>query len=495
MSFDILPDYDQIEDIKFAQNVGALFDVVTGSIHIGKYGEAILNGGHSSLVGVVGKGNNFKTTIADHITLVPASHQEFTRIDTYDTEMNISKQRKTRFAARHGAFKLRDIVSEGVWKITDKTLYYANKWYEKFKDIYNQKIKLSAKFTRESPFRKMNGKGMINIIIPTFSQIDSFTEFETEDIANIQEENELGDSGGNTIHMRSGLHKVRFLTDVLRYLVSGSGYMTLTAHIGKEIPMDPRAAPDKKLTFLKNGDKIKGTTDKFFYLTTWSIQCQNATPLINDTTKGPEYPRDKDDALKGDTDLFQVTCIVLRNKLGLTGIVLYLVVSQREGVLGPLTEFNYIKTNNRFGISGNLQHYHLDLLPDISLSRTTVRSKLKENEKLCRATRITSELCQMIHLWDREDNFFCSPKELYDDLIAKGYDWDILLNTRSWYTTDNDKQPIHYLSTWDLLRMRKGLYHPYWLDSDKRTILPYEVYSKLAKTNGPVEVVSVTDGD
>jgi hypothetical protein len=53
-----------------------------------------------------------------------------------------------------------------------------------------------------------------------------------------------------------------------------------------------------------------------------------------------------------------------------------------------------------------------------------------------------------------------------------------LLNTRGWWTLDNDKQEVPFLSTLDLLRMRKGLYHPYWLAEDKRTILTYAEIKK-----------------
>ena len=64
----------------------------------------------------------------------------------------------------------------------------------------------------------------------------------------------------------------------------------------------------------------------------------------------------------------------------------------------------------------------------------------------------------------------CTPAELYEDLKKKGYDWNILLNTRGWWTIENDKHLIPFLSTRDLLNMRAGTYHPYWLEDDKKTI-------------------------
>ena len=60
------------------------------------------------------------------------------------------------------------------------------------------------------------------------------------------------------------------------------------------------------------------------------------------------------------------------------------------------------------------------LLPDVKLSRTTIRSKIDENPQLRRVLNITSEMCQMDQMWHGIDELMCTPKELYDDLIKLG---------------------------------------------------------------------------
>ena len=50
-----------------------------------------------------------------------------------------------------------------------------------------------------------------------------------------------------------------------------------------------------------------------------------------------------------------------------------------------------------------------------------------------------------------------------------GYDWDVLLNTRGYWTLNQYSHPVPYLSTVDLLKMRKGLYKPYWMDKQETT--------------------------
>jgi hypothetical protein len=193
--------------------------------------------------------------------------------------------------------------------------------------------------------------------------------------------------------------------------------------------------------------------------------------MINQGTKAPEYPRNADDNTEYDTDLNLVTIRNLRGKSGITGMPTQLIISQSEGVLPSLTEFHYIKEMDRFGLEGSNVAYALNIYPDCKLSRTTVRGKIDADPKLRRALNITAEICQMgeIHM-PIADKFLCTMKELYDDLKAKGYDWDILLNTRGWWTYDNDQHPVPFLSSFDLLRMRAGLYHPYWLEDDKKTM-------------------------
>ena len=61
----------------------------------------------------------------------------------------------------------------------------------------------------------------------------------------------------------------------------------------------------------------------------------------------------------------------------------------------------------------------------------------------------------------------CTPKELYEDIKKLGYDWNVLLDTRGYWTIDQYTNKVPFLSTVDLLKMRKGLYTPYFLKDNK----------------------------
>ena len=179
---------------------------------------------------------------------------------------------------------------------------------------------------------------------------------------------------------------------------------------------------------------------------------------------GLRYPLYQTKGNQYDNDLFEVELLCIRNKNGPTGWTITILVSQSKGFLSDLTEFHYIRTND-FGFKGTRDNYQLVLLPELNLSRTTIRKKLENTPGLQRAINITSEMLQMQHFkpgwWTM---FGCDINELYKGLIEKGFDWnEILTKTRGWYSLDIN-HPIKELSTIDLLRMYKQDYIPYWMD-------------------------------
>jgi hypothetical protein len=473
-------------NVKIMMNIGALMDIVTGSYLIGTRGESILNGGLSFLTGVVGIGNNFKSTVMHYQFLTAMARMRGSTGSTYDTEVNIHEWHLKEMIRRIEEFGNEDVLETGRWVITDKTVYHGDQWYDIFKGFLEEKIKNVKKIQVETPFWNRDKTGPFMMPMPTFTEVDSFTEFETQDVVKMQNDNDLGESGGNTIHMRQGLAKLRLLMEAPR-LNGGSGNdMLMTAHIGKESTMQNAgpagSVPIVKLKHLKNGDKIKGTTDKFTFITHNCWHCYNASPLMNE--KLPMYPRDADDNVTLDTDLNTVQLRNLRSKSGISGMAITLIVSQTEGVLPSLTEFHYLKESDRYGFEGNNTTYSLALYPDVKLTRPSVRSKIDADPKLRRALNIMAEMKQMEDFWHGEEQaLLCTPKELYDDLKALGYDWNVLLETRGWWTYDNHKHPIPFLSTMDLLRMRKGLYHPYWM----------KPLGKLAKTAALAETVAINE--
>jgi hypothetical protein len=467
------PNFKEVDPYKFYYNVGSLLDIPTGFYVKGSKGESLLNGGLSILSGVVGRGNTFKSTLSHYMMLSAADKVcqsgHTTYMNTYDTEMNIQLNRLADFASKFESFHGVDLFKDGVWSVTDKTQHPGNEWYKMLKEfLKTTKIKNKNSYSVDTPFIDKDGK-IIKTMFPTFGEIDSISEFETEDSIEIQDKNELGDSGGNMIHARLGLVKTRLLMELPSLCNASSHYLILTAQVGQDMAMQqgPYSVPTKKLQHMKMGEKIKGVTDKFFFLPNTVWQTVTSTALNNQNTKGPEYPKTRDNQDSGSQDLNIVTIKQLRNKNGPSGVVLDIIVSQSEGVLPSLTEFHYIKENSRFGLDGNNINYNLILYPDVKLGRTTVRETIDNDPLLVRAIKITSDLLQIKQIYktlkygDTELKV-PEPQELYNKLHKK-YDFKKLLQTRDYWTFNNYEHKVPYLSTMDLVAMYHDLYTPFWM--------------------------------
>lgn len=465
------PAFKEVDPCKVFYNIGALLDIPTGKYVRGEKGENLMNGGLSVFTAVMGKPNTYKTKVARFMMLSAASKVAssgiFPYINSYDTEVNIDVEHCLSLAHRFEPFKDIDLCREGIWGITDKTHHLGNEWFKILKDfLRNEKIKNRKDYTFSTPFLDKDYKP-IQVIFPSFGDLDSVSEFSTADVEDIHNKNELGDSAGNTIHMRSGLAKTRLLMEIPGVCNAASHYLIMTAHVGKEIPMGqgPMAIPTKQLPHMKPGEVVKGVAGKFLFLSNLLWQTVGSTTLNNQSTKGPEYPKTRERVDEGSMDLNLVTIKLVRNKSGASGYSFNLIVSQTEGVLPSLTEFHYIKENGRYGLEGNDRNYHLTLYPDVSLSRTTVREKIDNDPLLRRAIKITADLLQIKTFYKELPFEVPEVKDLYEKL-SKQYDWKTLLQTRDYWTFNNYDNPVKFLSTYDLLEIYYGLYKPYWDTSE-----------------------------
>lgn len=465
---------DQKTQPKIYINIGSLLDIPTSAIIIGKNGESIINGGLGPITAIIGAGNNFKSTIAHYMTL-SAANKIFeaggTAITTYDTEDNVSLDRLEDLASNFDHIPQHVITEDGRWSITNKANMMGNTWDT---NVLKQHIDLKKKdqslIIEYGPFKDPYSNTTLKMKIPTFVEIDSISEFEGE-TSNEMLHKDLDGSDTNRFAMVQGLFKSKFVSNLPSMAIGTNTYFVMTAQLGEKLDMRTGPAayqqPFRNLQYLKSGEHIKGVSPKFFFLIHNAWYAHTAKKLINDSTKLPEYPLGDD---KLETDLNTVTLTQLRGKNGPSGCTVTLVVSQDQGVLPSLTEFHYIKENKRFGLEGSLQSYHLDLYPDVNLSRTTVRTKLNNDPRLRRAVNITAELLQLetFHHTLKENGYICTPKELYEDIKKLGFDWNVLLDTRGYWTLDQYENKVPYLSTVDLLKMRKGEYFPYFLKNKKQ---------------------------
>lgn len=465
-----------VPSVKVMIAVGSLFDIPTGSFLDGMHGEKCLNGGLGSLTAIVGMGNSYKSTIIHYMCLTAASRMgEDSFIDTYDTEMNVHLWRLKNLTDMIPTISKTEEnwIDSKRWTITDSSICSGDVWYDSFKQAMMEKKENAKDYTVDTPFRdKLTKDKCVKILFPTFQEIDSLSKFITNDVIKMQDSNKLGDAGANTVSMRQGLQKARLL-DELPSLATGSyTYILMTAHYGERINMDPYSPVLKQLPDMRMNQRIKGVPPNFTYLITTCWQVEKCECLTNND-KTVLYPKTPEDKATKDKDLNLVTLKKLRSKSGNSGSIINVVLSQTEGVLSSLSEFHHLKTNGYFGLSGSDKSYKCVLFPVITLNRVNVRSQLDGSRKLQRAINILSEYLQMKTHRNQQlkMHYICTPEELYEDIKKKGYDWDLILSCTRGYPTINKKDPLLELSTLDILRMRVGEYHPYWLDKDNKTIL------------------------
>jgi hypothetical protein len=474
--------------------VGGLIDIPTGAFVKGHKGQLICNGGVAPISGVVGKPHMFKSTIAKSMIYI-AALRLLTTIKTsvflYDTEITVVEEHQREvfeyfmlhfddlkeFFFKDG--KVLDLINDNIVIFTNKDQYTGDEYYEFLKKILRIK---DPDFKRDkgedlpdpmqlidTPFLDRDGVTLYKMLPPTLGDVDSITEFTTKSDDELQNEHELGDTGANPGFMTQGLNKQRFLMGLPTLLSKSNHYMMMTAQVGKAIniskgPMP--SAPQKQLSAMKNDDVLKGVSSKFVSLSNVCFQALKSNPCLmtHRIEDGLRYPLYQTKGNQYDNDLFEVELLCIRNKNGPTGWTITILVSQSKGFLSDLTEFHYIRTND-FGFKGTRDNYQLVLLPELNLSRTTIRKKLENTPGLQRAINITSEMLQIQHFkpgWWQQ--YSCTPEELYEGLKAKGYDWnEILLKTRGWYSLDIN-HPIKELSTIDLMRMLKDEYFPHWMD-------------------------------
>lgn len=466
--------FKKAASIRPTWNIGACFDIQTGKYYKGKYGESILCAGLNHFTGVAGLPNMFKTVISLFQQGSVMNRVSLAIMMAHDSENTLSPGRIMSVFQQFPELFGKNLIDEGRLAFTDATIYNGNEWWNAIRE-YAEDRRKDKNILITTPFVDEVSKELIKIPSPTLLFLDSLSGLQTEGIMNMYEKGDIGNKELNMVAMKAAGAKSQ-LIDQVTQVTGGSGlHILMTAHVGQEYQLDMYKPNVKRLKFLKGDLKLKKVPENFSFLTANCWYCVSLTPML-DSDKQPEFPRDEEDDLKGDTDLIVITMVNLRGKSGPSGIPFEVVVSQSEGVKPELTEFLYCKGYDYYGISdkdGNTakgkSNYRLDLYPSQNLTRKTVRRLLETESRLQRAMTITAEMCMMRNLWHYlPEGLLCTPKELYDDLIKAGYDWDLLLDTRTFWLPLEEKgtyATLPFLSTMDLLNMRAGTYRPYWYDA------------------------------
>lgn len=451
-------------------NVGCLRDLPTGSFQKGKRGEMICTGGMTHLMGVSGLGNVNKSTVChDYVLTALDRYVPLAEAMAHDTEYTQSYVR-WQMLAKHPQFpnlKDVDITRWDHFMISSQGDMMGNEWFDVIKERLLSKKEARKELMLTTPFldtRDATGKTQLKQFLPSILEADSLSQMNMQVAQDILDDSEVGTGKAQTVFMRAAGAKTQMFMQLPDLAAQHGGVIIFTAAMGTKIQMDAYAPNSKKLSGLSSDITFKNVPGNISQLTTDVWYIYGAVPEFNSSQdKTPKYPRDKDDNNEGDQDLQRLSIKNLRGKTGPSNTPMEFLVSQKEGLLHGLTEFHYIKGHGKFGIGGNDQRFFLDLYPDTTLMRTTVRGLIEADPKLARAMTLTSELLQLKLMFPEFRDIMVSAKDLYEGIKAKGLDWDELLTTRGyWVFEEMEAGLAPFMSIVDLLQFNAGIKTPYW---------------------------------
>lgn len=445
---------------KIMMPLSPIIDVISGSYVEGSQGEMILNGGVMNFTAFAGEGNTMKSTVVNSIILRIMARRPWVTTFAYDTECNFSPARMRSLALRYPELANEDWFTGTMrYSLTSKIETKGDKWFDTIRDFGKTKEKAKDQWVT-TPFLNLTSakKENLRMLFPSLLTMDSISEFQTEEAEKKVENTEIDDSGLSTYYMNDGMHKTRMITELPKVLIRSGQYLLTTVHVASTINISNQ--PERKrLGYMRQGYKMKKVPSNFEFLTHHTWEITSAKAYLSSDKSGPYYPDYNTDGSEARTDLYEVVIQGLRNKTGLSGISVALLVSQSQGVLWDLSHFDCIK-NFDFGLEKSGHSFRAVFYPSVVIMRTTARQLLDEDKRLARAVELLCELC-LFYMFHNElkNHYRLKPEDIYRILSEKGYDWDKILDTRGYWMFKEEEEefkPTPYLSGFDLLRMTVG---------------------------------------
>lgn len=462
-------------------NTGTIADISAGSWVRGHKGQWILNGGFALFWCIAALPNMFKSTLAAGFSAAVLRAFLKSSMHVHDTETTMVHARVERLTRMAMSIKLagfrepENLMSEGRMFFTSSVDYNGTEITNLIKTFARERAKSEPKVALEIINPLDNSPYMY--YVPMISFWDSLSGLKAESATQMLDEGDVGTKDLNMLAMRVNMGKSQIVEQAPDLTAKHGIYLLTTAHVGQQYQLDPNKPNVKTLRFLKGDIKLKRVPENLSFQTGNCYVITSMTPLVSD--KKPEFPYEQGDE-DGQVDLIELKLTNMRGKFGISGVPMPFVVSQKDGLLAGMSNFLYLlREAGRYGIVGNVQNYAFALTPDVSMRRTTVRTKLRDSYACENAARILMEMHYMFNYWtDFDQTLVCEPTQLYEEIKKMGYDWDLLLNTRYWFMPIEDGEAVPFLSTKDLLDMRVGKYHPYWYPKTRKEMGLPEIESQ-----------------
>lgn len=476
-------------------NTGTIADISSGRFVPGHKGQRILIGGIAFFQGIGGLPNMFKTTFTTGLLGIPMIAFPKSQVHAHCTEgtMDVSRievliMNQMRLYTSLGYEVPESLTTVGRMFFTSQIDYNATEFIDLLKKFAKARSEQPGKNQIEYEILDETTGKPLKFHNPLWSFWDSLSYMQAEAAETMLDDGDVGTSELNMLAMRANMGKSHIIEQMNTFPQKSGIFVSASAHVGQSYQMDPRRPNVRTLRYMADNIKLKRVPENFSFVTGNCYIITRLQPLL--TNGAPEFPYNPGEVEK-DTDLVEITVINMRGKFGPSNVPLTFVVSQRDGLVPYLSNYLYLKNAGRYGFIGNDRNYVFALTPDIKVQRTNLRQKFRENYPMQVGVYHMMNMHWMMNRWDEKKlplHYHCTPEQLYEEIKNMGYDWELLLNTRFFFSeVNNGKDHVPYLSTEDLLRMRVGEYHPYWYPVKQKDLVSQ---GKKSESKPAVELVT-----
>lgn len=477
--FSFLEKVESSKAVHVNLNFSPLFDMVNGRYYRGIDNRSFLNGGITSNNAIVGGSNTQKTGMLV-FAICRFLHRFPMGVVLYnDTESTLDLGRLA--DAVDKLFGIQDyffdeILGKRFIYKTGNDEFDGTALHNFIKDAYKnfQQNKDNPEMYLQTPLFDSEGKP-IRMIVPIMVANDSLSDMRFNEASTKFTDGDVDEGGKKrTRDMEFGNLK-RIVFEDSHHLGGIAGLrMWWVGQIADIINMDGKPL-EKQSTFIRQGKKIAKCPKSILQLPSIGFEIIRGAPLKSENDWMYPNPLGRDVVINADArenpDLLLYTYSMFRNKGGSSGLQCSFIGSQSDGIQEGLSMYHILKTNNYFGLSiGSKVSHACDMMPNKKVGRTTIRNEINDDHQFYRAITVCFQMWFMQTYWLKLDHQYrMTPSELYDTLINKGYDVELLLSESVDYWHLNPAIEKKTVTTMDLLRVATGEQEIAWALNKEKT--------------------------
>lgn len=436
-------------------NTGTILDIATGNFVQVPNQPWILEGGLSQIFGITGRGQTYKSNLAgSFLARAMEIHKDATAY-IFETEGTISG---AEFYDRFVDEPVSDRIAFRNNTIDDLTSFSAN--IQKIVDIKKQN---KNDLMVDGPFIDPETGKPQKIWVPTFVLIDSYSRASCTKADNAIDDNDIDSSSLNTWYVVNGNAKTKFLSNLNRLGPTYGIYAILTAHVGDKINLDAKPTR-KEMQYMAQNDKLKNVGSNFTFLTSCMMQTIRAGVRTN-SSNGTEFPLNPDlkkNSKSSNVEVNEIETRIIRSKNNVSGLSISYLVSQYQGILDSVTNFEFLRTNDYYGLNvkGNKTSFSPKLLPDTNFTKTVLRKDSHDKYELKRALEILAQLSYVQNNWNLDSlpEYMTTPIDEVAELLSqceKSLASRILNSTGVWSTSKMERERFTIIDILDLIMQSK----------------------------------------